>query len=266
MSAFRVGVRSTFLLLTVTLGSSRPTVVFAQSMTVPSPEDMRALQSDLKRRDCPGDPPGNLMSFDCSFTTKMRWIEFASSSLTDQALTGASFFGGIGYLLHRDPPEWGRGWGGAGRSIGTRYSQNLAKGSSTFLFSVVMQADTRNVSLASDPGFRHDGPPSTSGRIGHALFDWATVRHSRVDGNGHRWPNLPLWAGATVSGVVGNAFLPSGTATTKTAVITATSSLATALAASFYTEFSPELGRLLGGLFKRGRVQSPVRNATEGAQ
>jgi hypothetical protein len=192
----------------------------------------------------------------------MRGIEFLSTSVTDQALAGATLFGGFASLTHRDPPEWGHDWGSVGRSIGTRYAQNFAKGAANYGVGWVISADPRHLSLSNDPGFPRSAPPRTSARIGHALFDWVSVRRSAADGNGKRWPNFPLWAGAAASGLVGNAFLPSDRATVKSAVVTASSSLGTALAASFYTEFSPELGRLLGGIFKRGRMPSASGGGT----
>jgi hypothetical protein len=231
--------------------------VSAQPTTPATPYDLRQRQSELNGRNCPGDPPGNLASFDCSFTAQMRFVEFASTSLTDQAVSSAAFFGGIGYWWHRDPPEWGRGWGSFGRSVGSRYTQNLAKGTVTLASSWAMHADPRHVSLASDPRSEPNAAAGTSARVGHAFWDWITVRISKVDGKGSRWPNVPLVAGAAASGLVSNALLPSGTATVKSAVVTASSSLATALASSFYTEFSPELGSLLGGIVKRGRASPP---------
>jgi hypothetical protein len=236
------------------LGALFPAAGSAQ--TVQTPQEMRNLQTSLGGRNCPGDPAGNLASFDCSFTARMRALDFVGTSVTDQALLGATFFGSFAYFTHRDPSEWGRGWGSFGRSIGTRYVQNLSKGTATYAVGMALGADPRNLSLLNDPGFPHDEPSSKRARVGHAVFDWVSVRRSSRDGNGRRLPNLPLWTGAAVSGLVGNAFQPSGKATTESAIVTATSSLATALAFSFYTEFSPELGRVLGGLVKRGRMSS----------
>jgi hypothetical protein len=247
-----------------------PLPVKAQIVPAISSEDLRRAQQELHRETCPGDPAGNLASFDCRFTPRMRLVEFASTSVTDQAVVGAAFFGTVAYFAHRDPPEWGRGWGSAGRSMGTRYAQNLAKGGANYLVGLAMKTDPRSVALASDPCVERPIPggpctgriePATVGaRIGHALLDWTTVRRSQKDAKGNRWPNIPLWSGATVSGLVGNAWLPSGQATLKSGAVTAASSLATALAASFYTEFSPEIGRALGAIVKRGRAPSP--NAT----
>ena len=230
---------------------------YPQTAPSPSAQDMRQAQRALQRQNCPGDPPGNLASFDCSFTPRMRLVEFVSTSVTDQAVGGASFFGAFAYVGHRDPQDWGRGWNSLGRSVGSRYTQNLAKGAATYAVSAAMNADPRNVALASDPRVERQTPAGVGARVGHALLDWATVRQSQIDAKGRRWPNLPLWTSAAVSGIVGNAWLPTGLATPKSATVTAVSSLATALASSVYTEFSPEVGRVLGALFKRGRAPSP---------
>ena len=240
----------------------------AQDAPIATVQDLRAVPMALHRENCPGDPAGNLASFDCRFTASMRLVEFVSTSVTDQAAGGATLFGSFAYIAHRDPAEWGRGWGSLGRSIASRYTQNFAKGGVTYLVGSAIRSDPRNVALASDPCVERPTPggpctamttPATTGaRVGHALLDWATVRHSQSDAKGRRWPNLPLWAGAAVSGVVGNAWLPANQATPKSAAITAASSLGTALAASFYTEFSPEVGRLLGSMLKRGRAPSPT--------
>jgi hypothetical protein len=75
-----------------------------------------------------------------------------------------------------------------------------------------------------------------------------------------------MFAGAATNAYVGNAFFPDRLATTGSAVKFATSSLATALAASVYTEFSPEVGRALGALVKRGRTPATRTTVPGGHQ
>jgi hypothetical protein len=216
---------------------------------------------DVPRTTCPGDPPASLGSFDCTFTMRSRLEQFAAGSLTDQALLSATFFGAIAHL-QQSPADWKQDWGGLGYRVGTRYGQNLAKGLTTFTAGAIIGSDPRNVSYASDPGVQHKDcgagqlncQPKISSRIGHVFLDWLTVRRSSVDGNGKRWPNLPLFAGAAASGFVGNAWYPDRLATPGQAGIRASYSLGTALASSFYTEFSPEVGRLLGAIVKKGKT------------
>jgi hypothetical protein len=231
-----------------------------QAVDVPA---LRAAQRRLNGRNCPGDPPGNLASIDCRFTPRMRLVEFVATSVTDQAVSGAASLGLFAFVWHRDPEEWGRGWAGYGRSFGSRYTQNLAKGSTNYVISAIIQADPRHVTLANDPGVIHEKPPSGAGRVGHALLDWITVRKSDIDGAGRRLPNVPLWAGAGASAWVNNAWRPKDEATATAALVNASSSLATALVSSFYTEFFPEISRGLGAVLKRGRTPSAPSSGSQ---
>jgi hypothetical protein len=237
-------------------------------------QQVQAIQKhlDAQRTSCPGDPPANLGSFDCSFTKGARLEQFVAGSLTDQALLGATFFGTIAHL-QQDPHEWKQDWGGLGYRVGTRYAQNLAKGVTEFTAGIIMQTDPRHVTYLSDPGTYHkfdaqrdrceveaELPNKQPGhgvgpRIGHVFLDWLTVRRSSPCAAGRRLPNLPLLAGAAASGFVGNAWYPDRLATPGQAGIRAGYSLGTALAASFYTEFQPDLGRLLGAMFKQGQTK-----------
>jgi hypothetical protein len=203
----------------------------------------------VKRVVCPGDPSGNLASVDCNYTMTLRLTDFVSGSVTDQALLGAVFFGSVAEL-RKDPPEWKRNWSGYGYRVGSRYAQNLSKGLTEFTFGVIMRTDPRHVSYASDPRIKvHKS--GVVPRIGHAFADWATVRRTSEKGDGIPLPNLPLFAGAAASGFVGNAWYPDRLSTPGQALLRGSSSLGTALASSFYTEFSPEIGRMLGAIFKR---------------
>jgi hypothetical protein len=208
-----------------------------------------------QRKTCPGDPAGNLASADCNFTMSLRLESFVTGSLTDQAMLGAVFFGAIAQIRN-DPREWNRDWAGYGRRVGARYAQNLAKGTTEFLFGAAMRTDPRHISFASDPRVK-DRPGTVKRRIGHAFMDFLTVRRSSTNGDGRALPNLPLFAGASASGFVGYAFYPDRLNTPEQAAIRASGALGTALGASFYTEFQPEIGRLLGGIFKRGKTKSP---------
>lgn len=200
-------------------------------------------------RTCPGDPPGNLATTDCSFRARLRLENFVTSSVTDQAMLGAVFFGLVAQAQN-SPSEWKSDWTGFGYRVGTRYAQNMAKGLAEYGIGTIMRDDPRHISYASDPRIQH---PKTgvAPRVGHAFVDWLTVRQSSPDGTGRRWPNLSLFGGAAASGFVGYGWYPNRLATPGQAGIRASYSLGTALLSSFYTEFRPELGRVLGAIFKR---------------
>jgi hypothetical protein len=210
------------------------------------------------RRTCPGDPPGNLTSVDCNFTHNQRVTNLITGSITDQAVLGAVFFGAVAHV--RDSPqEWSRDGAGFGYRVGSRYAQGLSKGVAEFGFGELMRTDPRHVSYAGDP--RVKNPPTTGRRIAHALMDFLTVRRSAADGGGRPLPNLPLFAGATASGLVGNLWYPDSQRTAGQTAMRASGSLATALAGSFYTEFSPEIARLLGAITKRGKSPASTKGA-----
>jgi hypothetical protein len=56
---------------------------------------------------------------------------------------------------------------------------------------------------------------------------------------------------------VGYDWYPARLNTPQQAAMRASFSLGTALGASFYTEFQPEIGRLLGGILKRRAAKTP---------
>jgi hypothetical protein len=181
----------------------------------------------------------------------MRAEGFVSSSLTDQAALGALFFGFIAQWQN-SPREWHRDWTGFGDRVGSRYAQNMAKGLAELTFGSLLRDDPRHISYASDPRIcASQRKTGISPRVGHAFMDFFTVRRSSKKGTGRRIPNISLFAGAAASGFVGNAWYPPSQATAGQAVIRASYSLGTALFSSFYTEFKPEVGRLLGAMFKR---------------
>jgi len=229
-----------------------PAALFAQAQPAVAPA------MALTRRACPGDPAGNVASVDCSFTVTMRFKSLFTGSLSDQALLEAVIYGGVAEIRN-SPAEWARSWTGYGYRAGSLYAQNLAKGLTEFGFGAALRVDPRNVSYAQDPAVTN--PPTVGRRIGHAFKDFLTVRRSAVDGNGARMPNIPLFAGAAASGFVGDLWYPNSARTNTAIAMRAGGSIATALGASFYTEFSPEIGRALGAIFKRRPTPLPPNPA-----
>jgi hypothetical protein len=229
------------------------------------------VQKQLERTTCPGDVPANLGSFDCSFTMSQRLEQFVAGSLTDQALLSATFFGAIAHAQH-DPGAWKQDWGGLAYRVGSRYGQTVAKGLAEFTAGSIIRADPRHTTYESDPGVNQTKCASQpvncrihlSSRISHVFVDWLTVRQSSATGNGKRWPNLPLFAGAAASGFIGNAWYPDPQSTPGQAGIRAAYSLGTALGGSFYAEFSPEIGRFLGAIFKRGSTPKHASSTRQG--
>lgn len=225
----------------------------AFSQSAPTPQ--QSLQ--VPRYNCPGDPPGNLASFDCRFTKAQRAEHLVTSSVTDQAMLGAALTAAFAHVRN-DPPEWSRRWDGYGRRAASRYERKLLGGTAQFAVGALLGDDHRHVTYAADPLIetRRDG---VSPRLQHAFMDWLMVRRSAKDARGRRLPNLPLFAGALANGFAGYTWLPDREATIAASFRRAAGPLETALLGSLYSEFGPEIGRMLGAIFKRGRVPSPAR-------
>ena len=238
----------------------------AVGQAFPPPAVSEPIQVMFDRVTCPGDPPGNLGSLNCDYTKTMRLQKFIAGSVTDQAALGASFFGTVAQG-RKSPSEWERDWDGLGRRIGTRYAQNFAKGLVVFGVGLIVGDDPRPVDYASDPlidkkrreqnllmARERRGRAWT--RVGHAIVDWATVRKSAPKGDGGRRPNWPLFAGAVASGTIGNLWYPDRLTTGGETAKRIGGPLGTALFASFYNEFRPEISRALGRLFRRGATST----------
>jgi hypothetical protein len=184
----------------------------------------------------------------------MRFQSLISGSVSDQALLEAVLFGALDEVRN-SPAEWARSWTGYGYRAGSLYGQNFTKGFTEFTLGAAFRTDPRNISYASDPHVTKR--PTVGRRVGHAFWDFLTVRTSATNGGGRRLPNIPLFAGATASGLVGDLWYPDSATTRSAIAMRAGGSIATAIASSFYTEFSPEIGRALGAIFKRRPAPMP---------
>jgi hypothetical protein len=213
---------------------------------------------EVNRYWCPGDPFGNLASFDCSFTKTMRAEQFVTSTVTDQAILGAGFTGLFAHLRN-DPPEWQKNWDGLGRRVASRYERKILGGGVEYVVGLAMKTDPRHVHYDSDPRISDKNRQGGAwARAGHALGDWATVPRSAVDARGRRLPNLPLLAGALANGFAGRYWYPDRQRTTSQSLRRALGPLETSLVGSYYAEFGPEIGRALGSIFKRRPKAPPV--------
>lgn len=216
-------------------------------------------------RSCPGGFAGDLTVKDCTFSMSTRFEKLVAGSMTDQAILGAVLNGAIAEL-RQDPAEWKRSWKGMGQRVGSRYAQGIAKGSTEFLVGAALREDPRPIRCADDPKLVAKMATDREGeyscgvwkRIGHAMMDSVTVRRSQEDGQGGRRPAFSRFAGAYASGFTGYAYLPDHLNTPGEASKRAANAFVGTIASSFYHEFTPEVNRLLGILFKRGAVSKPA--------
>lgn len=269
--------------------TSRCQLCFAIALLCASPASARSQQSNAPEANarariehigtltCPGGFPTDLTVTNCSYTMTQRANDFITGSVSDQSVLGAVVFG-AGAQIIQSPAEWKRTWDGYGRRVGVRYNQALAKGAAEFLVGAALHEDPRHVSYRSDPGFvnlQHDRlrhiargeavdrdpygqtAPSIGKRIGHALLDSVSDLRSSPDGRGPRMPAVSRFVGAFASGYGGYAWYKQPENTFTNAGLRAAQAFGTDIAASFYTEFTPDISKLLGAVLKRGRQKEP---------
>jgi hypothetical protein len=239
---------------------------------------------------CPGAFPTDLNNTaNCDYTPKQRVLDFATGSVTDEPVLSAVIFG-LGAQIIQSPSEWKRTWYGYGMRVGSRYTQAVGKGAATYLVGQILDDDPRFLAYRDDPrvllrrqaavcaleakakalpggscpknvtvksldSLQHDGWQ----RFGHAWFDVITVRHSRSDGNGARIPAFSRFAGELGGAYAGYPWYPGAENTALQVGERAAGAFGTAALSSFYTEYKPEIGNLLGALIRRGR--QPKTNA-----
>jgi hypothetical protein len=210
-------------------------------------------------------------------------LDFATGSVTDEPVLSAVIFG-LGAQIIQSPSEWKRTWYGYGMRVGSRYTQAVGKGAATYLVGQILDDDPRFLAYRDDPrvllrrqaavcaleakakalpggscpknvtvksldSLQHDGWQ----RFGHAWFDVITVRHSRSDGNGARIPAFSRFAGELGGAYAGYPWYPGAENTALQVGERAAGAFGTAALSSFYTEYKPEIGNLLGALIRRGR-------------
>lgn len=238
---------------------------------------------------CPGAFPTDLMqTLDCRYSKEQRFLDFANGSLTDQAVLGAAIFG-LGAQIIQSPSEWKRTWDGYGRRVGSRYTQQVGKGTAQYLVGSILRDDPRFLSYRDDPGVikkRQDAvctlttrtapdliagnakPCSTQNldelthdgwqRFGHVWYDVITVRRSTIAGNGRRIPALSRFAGEFGGAYAGYPWYPAAENKFPQVGQRAAGAFGTAVLQSFYTEYKPEISNLLGAIFRRGSQSKPT--------
>jgi hypothetical protein len=215
---------------------------------------------------CPGTFPTDLTVVSCTYTKQMRWERFISGSVTDQSILSAALYSVVAQM-QQSPSEWGRNWEGYGRRVGSRYTQAVAKGAAEAVVGWAVHDDPRHIRYADEPQ-RVRAAQSTSrtesahpgwARFGHALLDTVTVRIATQDGTGRRIPAVSRFVGDFASAYGGYGWYPARENTFQKAGQRAAYSFGASFVPSFYTEYKPEVGRLLGAMFKRGKTTPAVQ-------
>lgn len=257
------------VLIVPVIAGSVMTVAFAQE---PGAQDaaLSAAQRRFEKRTpekqktkddripCPGSFPTDLNVTDCSFKPVMRLENLVTNSLTDRSLGGAAFYSLVAQGF-QSPSEWHRTWKGYGLRVGVRYNQAVAKGTAQFLAGSIIHDDPRHVSYDNDPHHYREfkgisDSPATGAltiphkqwkRVWHAVFDSVTVPQSSSDGLGRRLPAFSRFIGDIGSAYGGYAWYPGPENRLPKAAQRAAGSLGSDLASSFYTEYKPEITKIL---------------------
>jgi hypothetical protein len=200
-----------------------------------------------------------------AFGMKQRICYWGDQLFTGSALFGAAFFGGIAQATD-DPVEWPQGADGFGRRMGTRYTQGMIKSTAAFLISSITREDPRpkppqvyayglgtNGSTVTRFGCRES--TSFKGRLGESLVRivWDSCQTSV-------WarPKPARLAGSFASGFAGLAWAPTSTDHVSNALESSGTAFGGYIADSIFSEFSPDISRLLGHLFPTGKPKFPA--------
>lgn len=167
---------------------------------------------------CPGEFPTNLTVKDCTFSQRNRWDSFVINSLSDQAILG-SIAGALSSQVVKSPAEWPRTWNYYGYRLGASYGGGVARGVVEFSIGSITKSDPRHVRCEEDPlSFKHYGsdlPEHCTGLKGqlvvrpvHVFTDAFTVRRSKKNGDGFRYPALERLAGIYADAYASNPWQP----------------------------------------------------------
>jgi hypothetical protein len=133
---------------------------------------------------CPGSFPSDLTIVDCDYPSRTRFQQFLTTGFTDQAML-LSATGSLFTLALKTPGEWPRTWKYYGYRVGASYTQSAGNATAQYIVGAIFHDDPRHVQCNRDPLLYGNSPSgntpflcSTMRRVGHALLDSVTVRHS----------------------------------------------------------------------------------------
>jgi hypothetical protein len=168
-------------------------------------------------------------------------------AVTPSGVFGAAFTAGFAQLTN-NPKEWGGGAAGYGRRFGTRFAQGLTKSSTESLVGILDREDPR-LSPSSEAGTMLSAPSRIVPRLGKALLKtiW-TPRNPSEEGIARNGLAYSRIAGSFASGFIGMSWTPGPDNTVGQALGRTGTAFAGYAATNVWTEFQPDIVRLVGAM------------------
>ena len=134
------------------------------------------------------------------------------------------------------PPEWRQGAEAFGRNYGDAFAQRVTFQTARFATGVITHEDPRYI------------PSSSRNPLARSLHALTFTFVDRSD-SGHSMPAISNFVGATASGFVGNAYLPSGFNNATHAGQRATLQFGFTSAGNLFREFAPQMPKPVRTVF-----------------
>lgn len=207
-----------------------------------------AAQSDDPEKDLPP-------AFHCGDRNDLRMsgkdkaCYWWTNSFNAQMLFGAAFTTALDPIFNgSSDPYWGQGATGFSKRFGTRVAQSMTKGTGQALVGALFKEDPRFF-VSRKQGFWP--------RFGFALAHTLIVKND----NGRQQLSAGRLAGAFSSGFVGMAWTPGPINSVDNALVRTGTAMGGVLAGSLWTEFQPDVMKLVSSMFRRPPKAAPAPGA-----
>ena len=211
--------------------------VSQQPSPSPSPQlDVNWLYGAYVPKDAPLEP----------LTGHQRFKLFLRQSFTTPGIYAKTAMFSVGDQIDNSPPEWGTGFDGYAKRVGSRQGQ--------FVIQNALVA-AGNAVLGYEPRYDRCRCSGVWPRTGHAVLR-AFFTYDRTEK--HLRPQLPLYAGAFGAGVVAGTWKPHSDLPAEgyRGAITQT---IFGVAANWYGEFAPDINRILRGKKAKDKTSTLTR-------
>ena len=194
-----------------------------------------------------------------ALTAHQKFCYFLKNrAVTPSGIFGSAFTAAFAQLTD-NPKEWGQGADGYGRRFGTRFAQGLTKSTTESLVGILDHEDSR-LHASNEAGTMLSNPSRIMPRLGKALLKtvW-TPRDPYADGS-QRSDSLAYSriAGSLASGFIGMSWTPDRNNTVGQAFGRTGTAFAGYAATSVWTEFQPDVVRLVGRMIGQRKPKPSI--------